>query len=73
MEDQKTKPDSLTYNQAISEIENILREMQSENCDIDQLAHNTARAAELIEECRRRLTRTEQEVQKIISAMEQKQ
>lgn len=62
----------ISYNQAIQEIENILREMQSENCDIDRLAANTKRAAELIELCRQRLTRTEQEVRKIISSMPEK-
>ena len=38
----------LTYNQAISELESILRTMQSDDCDIDRLATLTRRATELI-------------------------
>lgn len=66
-----TKPqDAISYNQAIAEIENILREMQSENCDIDKLAVNTRRAAQLLAICREKLLRTEQEVQNIINSIE---
>ena len=65
--------ENLSYNQAITEIENILREMQSENCDIDRLAENTRRAAKLLEVCRQKLLRTEQEVQNIINSLEQPQ
>lgn len=61
--------DSLTYNQAIAEIEEILRNMQSDQCDIDRLAANTKRATELIDECRRRLTATDRELQAILATL----
>lgn len=70
MESNTTPQDSISYNQAIAEIENILREMQSENCDIDKLAVNTRRAAQLLAICREKLLRTEQEVQNIINSIE---
>ena len=41
----------LTYTQAITELEGILRHMQSDECDIDRLAALTRRATELIGEC----------------------
>ena len=56
----------LTYNQAISELEQILRLMQSDECDIDRLAALTRRATELIAECRKRLTATEEELATIL-------
>lgn len=54
------------YSDAIQEIENLLREMQSDNCDIDKLAENTRRASQLIEICKQKLLRTEKEVQDIL-------
>ena len=56
----------LTYNQAVAELENILRLMQSDDCDIDRLAALTRRATELIAECLSRLTATEEELRGIL-------
>lgn len=50
----------LTYTQAITELESILRTMQSDECDIDRLAALTRRATELIAECRSRLVATDE-------------
>lgn len=62
-----TPVDELTYNQAVAELDRILREMQSDNCDIDRLAELTRRATALIAECRRRLTATDEELRAILS------
>lgn len=68
MESKQTKPIAeLTYNEAAAELEQILRHMQSENCDIDRLAELTRRATALIAECRRRLTATDEELRAILS------
>ncbi|MDE6125873.1 MAG: exodeoxyribonuclease VII small subunit [Muribaculaceae bacterium] len=68
MESKPTKPIAeLTYNEAAAELEQILRHMQSENCDIDRLAELTRRATALIAECRRRLTATDEELRAILS------
>jgi len=56
----------LTYNQAVAELEQILRLMQSDECDIVRLAALTRRATELIAECRSRLTATEEELRAIL-------
>lgn len=61
----------LTYNQAVAELDSILRAMQSDNCDIDSLATYTRRAAELIRECRKRLTATDEELKSILADLEQ--
>ncbi|MCM1483013.1 MAG: exodeoxyribonuclease VII small subunit [Muribaculaceae bacterium] len=69
---QKFAPvDTLTYNQAVTELENILRHMQSDACDIDKLTMLTRRAAELITECRRRLTATDEELKSILATLQE--
>lgn len=60
---------NLTYNQAVAELEDILRKMQSDACDIDSLAAMTRRATELLTECRRRLTATDEELKAIIASV----
>lgn len=59
--------EQLTYNQAVSELDNILRMMQSDACDIDLLAVYTRRATVLLAECRNRLTATDRELQTILA------
>lgn len=61
---------SLSYIKAIEELDKIISDMQNENCDIDNLANNTKRAAFLIDHCRKKLLRTEEEVRKIIETLE---
>lgn len=60
----------LTYNQAFDELSEILRTMQSDQCDIDRLAALTRRATELIAECRSRLTTTDEELKQILKDLE---
>ena len=62
----------LTYNQAVTQLEQILRTMQSDSCDIDQLSIYTRRAAELLSECRSRLTTTEAELQNALADLMKK-
>lgn len=61
----------ISYNEALKELGEIITSMQSNNCDIDKLAANTRRATELIAECRRRLTATEQELDEIFNKAQQ--
>ena len=60
----------MTYTQAVAELEEILRMMQSENCDIDQLTAYTRRATELLKDCRSRLTATDEELRSILADLE---
>lgn len=62
-----TPVSDMTYTQAVAEIEEILRMMQSDTLDIDLLATYTRRATELLSECRRRLTDTDRELQTILN------
>lgn len=65
-EPQFTPVKELTYTQAITELENIMRQMQSDALEIDLLAVYTRRATELLGECRKRLTVTEEELKTIL-------
>lgn len=69
MELQNTNVKDMTYRQAVNELDAILREMQSENCDIDKLSAMTRRATELISECRNRLTATDEELRNILGTL----
>lgn len=60
----------LSYTQATSELDTILRNMQSDNCDIDLLTAYTRRATELLRECRRRLQATDEELKAILGDLE---
>ncbi len=65
-----TPINDMTYAQAVAELESILRMMQGEDCDIDQLAAYTRRATELLKDCRSRLTATDEELRSILSDLE---
>ena len=60
----------LTYSEAIAELENIVREMQSDKCSIDNLSKHTQRALELVKFCKAKLTSTDEELQKILKEIE---
>lgn len=62
--------DELSYNEALSQLGQIITAMQADNCDIDKLAAYTRRAAELIAECRRRLTATDEELAQILKTLQ---
>ena len=58
-----------SYNDAISELEKILNELQSDKCDIDTMVNKTKRASELIKECRSRLVATEAELKSVLDSL----
>lgn len=71
MSSQSPRPvKELTYNEAFSELDSILKLMQSDQCDIDRLASLTRRATALIAECRSRLTATDDELKAILAELE---
>ncbi|MDR1154466.1 MAG: exodeoxyribonuclease VII small subunit [Bacteroidales bacterium] len=54
------------YTESIEEIEAILTKMENGETDIDDLSAEIKRAAMLLQECKEKLFRTEQEVQEIM-------
>lgn len=60
---------NISYTDALSELEGILATLRSEQCDVDTLAERTRRAATLLALCRSRLTRTENELAKVLESI----
>lgn len=60
-----------SYNEALKELEAILAGLRADNCDVDTLAAKTARAAELLSYCRKKLTRTEEELADVLASLDQ--
>lgn len=56
---------TITYAEAIKELEQILERLRSGKVPINELAPTVKRANELVEECRRQLTITREELEKI--------
>lgn len=59
----------LTYSEAISKLEETVRKMQAQDCDIDRLAEYTAEALTLLKLCREKLRKTDEEVQKCLAEL----
>lgn len=65
--------ENIKYEQAMAELNEILRNMQNGQCDIDSLAAMTRRATELLATCRAKLTATEEELATILDKLTQPQ
>lgn len=59
----------LNYSQALAELEQILTELRSDNCDVDRLTGLTARAVELLNYCKTKLTATDGELRRILESL----
>lgn len=57
---------TLKYSEAISEIEEIVAQIESNELDIDDLTEKLKRVSELLKFCKAKLRSTEEEVQKIM-------
>lgn len=58
----------LSYAESIAELELILGRLRSDDLSVDDLSKSVARATELIAECRKMLTTTEEEVEKLVNS-----
>lgn len=58
--------DKTGYSQAISEIESIVEEIETETVDVDVLAEKVKRATYLIKLCKEKLRETDKEVKNIL-------
>jgi exodeoxyribonuclease VII small subunit len=54
-----------SFNESIIEIENILRNIESGDLDVDKLSVEVKRAADLIKLCQQKLRSTEEEINSI--------
>lgn len=57
---------SITYSEAIAEVEQIIERIENNEIEIDDLSKSVARVAELLKICKAQLKGTEEEVDKIL-------
>ena len=63
------KNEEITYSLALEELQEIINDLESDQIDIDELAKKVERANELLQQCQKRLTSTQMQVEKIIEAL----
>lgn len=61
---------TISYKEAVAEIEVILEKIENEELDVDDLTEKVKRVSLLIKLCKEKLHNTEQEVEKILKEME---
>ena len=54
-----------SFNEAVTEIEDILQNIESGDLDVDKLSVEVKRASELIKQCQKKLRSTEDEINSI--------
>lgn len=62
------KKEELKYEEAYAELQTIVSRMERNELDIDQLTEQLSRAQQLIKLCKAKLTKTDEEIKKILSA-----
>lgn len=62
--------DAIGYAEALSELDSILRELESSDVDVDRLADRVARAADLIALCRRRIDDARLRIDEVIADLD---
>ena len=66
----KTPAKKLSFAEAVSEVEAILSDLESDAVDIDTLGEEVKRAVELIQVCRDKLEKTDSEVRGLVAGLE---
>jgi len=62
---------NLSYQEAMSEIEIIIKQIEDDELDVDLLSEKVKRVTSLIKICKEKLNKTEEEVNKILSGDEE--
>ena len=60
----------LSYKEAISEIEEILQQIENDEPDVDQLSEKVKRLSSLVSWCREKLHNTGEEIEKILKEID---
>jgi exodeoxyribonuclease VII small subunit len=63
--------DSGGYAEAMAELDGILDELEGDHLDVDVLAERVRRASELIKLCRTRIARAQEDVDRIVTDLEE--
>jgi exodeoxyribonuclease VII small subunit len=60
----------ISYNEAMTEIEEILEKIENEELDVDELAEKVKRVSVLLKICKDKLHKTNQQVEQVLKEME---
>ena len=63
----KAVDETTGYAEALSELESILDELESDDVDVDVLAEHVKRASELIELCRDRIGKAKLRIEEVVA------
>lgn len=58
----------IKYETALAELQEIVHKMENDELDIDQLSDQLKRAQELIKFCKDKLTKTDEDIKKILAS-----
>jgi exodeoxyribonuclease VII small subunit len=62
---------TITYTEAMTEVEEILEQIENEELDVDDLAEKVKRVSVLLKTCKDKLTKTNEQVELILKEMEE--
>ena len=65
-----TSKKSISYKEAITEIEDILNRLENNELDVDELSEKVKRVSLLVTLCKEKLHHTEEEIDKILKEMD---
>lgn len=61
---------TVTYSEAMAEVEEILEKIENEELDVDELAEKVKRVSVLLKICKDKLHQTNEQVEQILKEME---
>lgn len=61
---------NVSYKEAITEIDEILKQLENNELDVDELSEKVKRVSQLVTLCKDKLRNTEDEVDKILKEMD---
>ena len=64
-------PSPITYAQALTELETILRALETDSIDVDDLTARVERSAELIRLCRHKLRNAEASLDRVFNTLDE--
>ncbi len=62
---------AITYTEAMTEVEEILEQIENEELDVDDLAEKVKRVSVLLKTCKDKLLKTNEQVEQILKEMEE--
>lgn len=65
-----TTKKTVSYNEAMAEVEEILEKIENEELDVDDLAEKVKRVSVLLKICKDKLMKTNEQVEQILKEME---